>query len=77
MNDAGDFALVRYNPDGSLDTAFGSGGKVVTDFGEYDSGFAAAIQPDGKIVVVGYTSYITVNIPEFAMAQLQPGRQPG
>src|SRR5690349_23147170 len=27
-------ALVRYNSDGSLDSAFGSGGKVVTDFGD-------------------------------------------
>src|SRR5438874_1895036 len=28
-----DFALVRYNPDGSLDSGFGSGGKVLTDLG--------------------------------------------
>ena len=28
----GDFALARYNPDGSLDTTFGTGGKVTTDF---------------------------------------------
>ena len=27
------FALARYNSDGSLDTSFGTGGKVVTDFG--------------------------------------------
>jgi hypothetical protein len=26
------FALARYNPDGSLDHSFGSGGKVLTDF---------------------------------------------
>jgi uncharacterized delta-60 repeat protein len=50
-----DFALVRYNSDGSLDTAFGTNGKVTTDFdGEYDSAHALALQPDGKIVVVGY-----------------------
>ena len=27
-----DFAIARYNPDGSIDTGFGSGGKVITDF---------------------------------------------
>src|SRR5438067_512338 len=27
-----DFALTRYNSDGSLDTSFGSDGKVTTDF---------------------------------------------
>ena len=27
------FALARYNSDGSFDTSFGTGGKVVTDFG--------------------------------------------
>lgn len=51
--------LVRFNPDGSLDTGdfgFGSGtGKVVTKFsGELANGESVAIQPkDGKIVVVG------------------------
>src|SRR5262249_49257148 len=29
----GDFLLTRYNADGSLDTGFGVGGKVQTDFG--------------------------------------------
>ena len=31
------FALVRYNPDGSLDTSFGSGGKVTTPMGRLGS----------------------------------------
>ncbi|MFN8597909.1 MAG: hypothetical protein U0559_17215 [Anaerolineae bacterium] len=48
-----DFALVRYNPNGSLDTSFGSGGKVTTDFGAYEIAFAIVVQPDGKIVVGG------------------------
>jgi len=44
-------SLVRYNADGSLDPAFGSGGKVVV----LDVGGAtgATLQPDGKIVTVG------------------------
>jgi uncharacterized delta-60 repeat protein len=41
---------------GTLDTSFGAGGQVVTDFGSSttDAGYAMAIQPgDGKLVVVG------------------------
>jgi uncharacterized delta-60 repeat protein len=49
-----DFALARYNPDGSLDTTFGNGGMVSTDFiGMEDDAFSVLIQPDGKIVAVG------------------------
>ena len=47
------FAVVRYNANGSLDTTFGSGGKVITDFGNRADANAATIQPDGKIVVAG------------------------
>jgi len=51
-----DSALARYNTDGSLDTSFGVGGKVITDFGTiYDTTFALAIQKDNKIVACGYT----------------------
>ncbi len=47
------FLLARYNTDGSLDTAFGSGGKVVTAF-NHEAGLRdIAIQSDGKIVAVG------------------------
>ena len=50
-----DFALVRYNPDGSIDKAFGTdnNGRVSTDFGLEDSAYGVVIQPDGKIVVAG------------------------
>ncbi|MFM7738513.1 MAG: VCBS domain-containing protein, partial [Planctomycetota bacterium] len=53
-----DFALVRYNQDGSLDTSFGTGGKVTTPVGTsndwgYSGGYSVTIQPDGKIVVAG------------------------
>jgi uncharacterized delta-60 repeat protein len=52
-----DFALARYNTDGSLDPTFGLGGLVVTDFigGSYDEIARLAIRPDGTIVVVGLT----------------------
>jgi uncharacterized delta-60 repeat protein len=48
-----DFALARYNPDGSLDASFSGDGKVVTDFGGSQSARDLALQPDGKLVVAG------------------------
>jgi uncharacterized delta-60 repeat protein len=50
----GDFAIVRYNADGSLDADFGSGGKLTTDFsGGYDDGRSVTLQSDGKILLAG------------------------
>jgi uncharacterized delta-60 repeat protein len=49
-----DFAIVRYNPNGSLDTSFDGDGRVTTDFNsDVDIAYALAIQTDGKIIVVG------------------------
>ena len=49
-----DFALARYNADGTPDATFGNGGQVSTDFlGLEDDAFSVLIQPDGKIVAVG------------------------
>jgi uncharacterized delta-60 repeat protein len=52
-----DFALARYESDGSLDPSFGSGGKVVTHFpGVTNTGSRAAtavLQPDGELLVAG------------------------
>ena len=55
------FAVMRYNTDGSLDTTFNGDGVVTTDL----SGIAAqahsiAVQPDGKIVVAGLAGNSTV-----------------
>lgn len=51
-----DFATARYNNDGSLDTSFGTVGKVIGDDGDqYTSAQAVEIQADGKIVVGGST----------------------
>ena len=51
------FALVRYNKDGSLDTTFGNNGIVTTPIGSnFDAAYALGIQPaDGRIVVAGYS----------------------
>ena len=52
-----DFGVVRYNADGSLDTTFNGTGKVLTDLGTNSADIASslAIQPDGKIVVAGWS----------------------
>jgi len=48
-----DFAVARFNADGSLDATFSGDGKFTHNFGHDDRAAAVAIQPDGKIVVVG------------------------
>ena len=54
INRGFDFALARYNSNGTLDTSFGTSGKVTTDFaGANDVPFSVAVQPDGNIVVAG------------------------
>ncbi|MBI1818209.1 MAG: DUF4215 domain-containing protein [Deltaproteobacteria bacterium] len=47
-----DVALARYNPDGSLDPSFGSGGVVMNHFAASNVG-PLVLQPDGRIVEVG------------------------
>src|SRR5439155_25646025 len=50
-----DIAVLRYNTDGSPDTAgFGiPNGYVTTNVSAFDNGFAVAVQPDNNIVVAG------------------------
>ena len=67
-----DIALARYNMNGTLDATFGTGGKVTTAFVPtnnqvYDDAFAVVIQPDGRIVVAGFTG--TAFNEEFAVAR--------
>ena len=54
-NGSTDFALARYTKSGALDAGFGTGGKVLTDLGSTDVASAVAVQPDGKIVVAGFS----------------------
>jgi uncharacterized delta-60 repeat protein len=69
-----DFALARYNADGSLDSGFGTAGKILTDFGSaHDFGYGVALQPDGKIVAVGSSEVASSEsnslVNEFAVAR--------
>ena len=63
-----DFAIARYNPNGSLDTSFNGNGRVLAPIGTGDAGATAvAIQPDGKIVAAGFVS--TGSNSDFALAR--------
>ena len=61
------FAVARYNPDGSLDMSFGLGGETTTSFSGDDAAFGVAVTPAGKIVAVGTSSIQT--FPKFALAR--------
>lgn len=67
--DNNNFAMASYNVDGSLDSTFGLGGKITTDFNtNSDQSFAIAFQADGKIILGGSTSD-AASYTAFAMAR--------
>jgi uncharacterized delta-60 repeat protein len=68
------FALARYRPDGSLDPSFAADGKQVFPIGEASGAAAVAVQPDGKIVVAGYSSNAASSA--LALARLKPNGLP-
>jgi uncharacterized delta-60 repeat protein len=63
-----DFVLDRYKADGSLDPTFDGDGKVFTDLGGRDLTHGVAIQPDGKLVAVGFR-YVDANRVDSALAR--------
>lgn len=63
-----DVALIRLLPGGTLDTSFGSGGIVRTDFGQVSIGQAIAIDGNGQIVVAGTVGTNGIN-NNFAVAR--------
>jgi uncharacterized delta-60 repeat protein len=66
-----DFALVRYNADGSLDTGFNGTGKVTTAIGPgADEARGLVVQPDGKLVVAGGSWNGSQGV--FALARYNP-----
>ena len=66
-------SVVRYLPDGSLDSSFGAGGSVATAF----DAAAVALQPAGKIVVAGAMSDGSgIDGSEFAVARYNPDGSP-
>jgi serralysin len=70
-----DFAMARYNPDGSMDTTFDGDGLLVADFaGGFDGWLDVVLQPDGKIVTAGYTGDSANR--DFAVARYNPDGSP-
>ena len=64
----GNFTLLRYNADGSLDENFGIGGIVSTVFGiQSSTSLSGFLQPDGKIIVVGEARANSTAVGDFAM----------
>ena len=57
----GDSKVQRFNPDGTLDSSFGTAGQADFVFPNATGNLpqAVAIQPDGKIVVVGYITELS------------------
>ena len=68
----GNFLLSRYLPDGSLDTSFGVNGKASADLGGSDTLMKLNIQPDGKILLSGYTREGSPAIWDMALARFDP-----
>jgi len=69
-----DFALARYQTNGSLDPSFGTGGRVVTDLGGgTDDAEAMAIQRDGKIVVAGRSDAVGLPLEIVVVRYLSNG----
>jgi uncharacterized delta-60 repeat protein len=68
-----DFALVRYNSDGTLDPTFGTGGKVTTNFFSDDNATALALQTDGKLVAAGVARDSSSGVTNIALARYNTG----
>jgi uncharacterized delta-60 repeat protein len=62
--ESGDFAVARFEADGTLDTSFSEDGWLTTDISGDDTGSAVTLQADGKIVVAG-----GVNMADFGLVR--------
>jgi uncharacterized delta-60 repeat protein len=65
-----DFAAVRYNSNGTLDNSFNFDGIFTHHFGKHDNAESAVLQDDGKIILAGYTNWLSDN--DFALLRLKP-----
>ena len=68
--------VTRLNPNGSDDMSFDGDGTSSVDLGGDDRAYALALQPDGKIVIVGETSPVIGFGPDIAVARLNPNGSP-
>jgi serralysin len=67
-----EFALVRYNPNGSLDTSFSGDGSVTTGIGTDASGNTVTVQANGKILLGGTSTNPKTQQNEFTLMRYNP-----
>jgi len=65
-----DIYVLAYTPNGSLDPTFGVGGKLIINLGSIDSARALLIQPDGKLIIGGFTKLPASNSEDLLVARL-------
>jgi len=65
-------AMLRYNPDGSLDPGFGTGGLVLDSAGLRNGCYKLAVQPNGKILVPGYVYLTDLTHPQYSLFRYHP-----
>jgi len=72
-----DFAVARYNTDGSLDNSFGNNGVALFDGGsDADAAWAMALQADGKIMLGGSVYNQSTTVDDFALIRLNTDGSP-
>lgn len=68
---ATDFGIVRLNSNGSLDNSFNGNGKVIINVsGINDLPHSLALQPDGKILLAGWSRSFATNLYFFSIVRL-------
>jgi hypothetical protein len=63
------FGVARLNTNGSLDSGFGNGGVLTTNFQGNDTARAVVFQPNGDIVVIGFSEDNTTGVVDIALAR--------
>jgi uncharacterized delta-60 repeat protein len=67
-----DFAIARYEADGTVDRSFSDDGTTLTEFGANSWINAVAVQPDGKVIAAGYAR--GASSADFALVRYQGAR---
>jgi len=63
------FGVARLNANGSLDSGFGNGGVLTTNFQGNDTARAVVFQPNGDIVVIGFSEDNTTGVVDIALVR--------
>lgn len=69
--ESSDFAVARFDEDGTLDASFSEDGRVTTDIKGNDDGAAVTLQADGRIVVAGGVGQRLSGTPDFGLVRYQ------